>query len=118
MAFKIIEKRMGCAGMEDDEISINSYGVTFGTNVSNLLNGFDYVEVYFDQELSRVGFKPSVNRVNGFKIGTSNTKDGRKTISGSWALRLPNNRFKAVQDGEFIVVENCEITDKPQKIKI
>jgi len=117
MAFKIVEKTAGVKGLNNNELSINSYGVGFGIEISNKFNGFTSCEVYLDRDNRKVGFKPTNNTLKGFRVGR-NKQNNRASISGKWATQLPNKRFVTRYEDDMIIINDCDIADiKPKAHK-
>ena len=115
MAFKLVERKFGTVGLKGNELSINNYGATFGEDTAKRFDNFSYCEVFLDKEGRRVGFKPSNNSVNGFKVSKGQGKVLRKSISGSWAKQLPNKRYVVSYDEDMIIINDCDIVELKDK---
>jgi len=114
MGFKLVDKSSGIKGLADNQLSINNYGLSFGTDASRFLEGFNACEVYLDRENRRVGFKPTNNALTGFKIAVANKKRTRKALSGSWAKKLPKKRFNIVFEDDMMIINDCDIAEKDE----
>jgi len=116
MAFELLKKAYGSKqGIEEDEVAINNYGITFGESVGKKFDSFSYCEIYLDKENKRVGLKPSNNLILGFKVKEHKKIENRKYISGTWAKRLYNNKYRVAFEDDMIVINYCEIYDKKTK---
>jgi len=120
MVFEILKKiRANTIGLTPTQVSVSSSGtISFGTEVVSQLDGGGYVEIYLDRKNNQVGFKPTTNNFNGFKMQV--TKGGKTTHIVSKLVRdlLPTGKFESKIEDGFVVINVPEIIDNTKTIKL
>ena len=94
MAFELLKKSHGMKeAIKPDCISVRKNGITFGDEVAAKLfaNGEDYLEVYFDYDLKKVGFKATTDAKKGFKVNRSGSKP---YLSSMFSKRITPGYFE------------------------
>ncbi len=105
MVFEKIIKSQGRGSVvEPNEVRLNVNSVVFGKDI-NL--GAEYVEIYLDKELGRVGFKSTGDSSSGFKIYTQSRVSSRLTNLG-FLKQINSGIFKVKQENGMYVVEGVE----------
>lgn len=112
MVFELYEKGSHSTMLTAKEVRIRKACISFGSDICEDIMKVGYVEVYFNRETNKVGFKPVENAVTGFH--TPKRPDGKslfltsKTIAGM----LPVGCYKAEKEDDMWVIEVLEIAEK------
>ncbi|KKM74915.1 hypothetical protein LCGC14_1395460 [marine sediment metagenome] len=102
MGFERIIKHYGRGSVvQPDEIRLNVNSIVFGKGIDL---GNEYVEIYFDRELGRLGFKPSNDVLKGFRVSTKSAISSRLTNLG-FLKKVSPGMFKVRQENDMYIIE-------------
>lgn len=109
MAFELYKKSAysGTGGLEPNSVSVTKTGVGIGRGFKDLLEGYNFVELYFDRENNQVGLKPTNSKLTGFKIDRKNVSPRVATDKIPKLIRQGN--YPAEIIGGMIVFQVKEI---------
>ena len=113
MVFELLEKkRSNTLGLQPNQISIARSGtISFGTEMLSHLDKEGFIEIYLDRKNKRVGFKPTSNNFNGFKIQMTTGGKTAHIVSKMVKDLLPSGKYEAKTEEGFVVIEVLEIVD-------
>lgn len=112
MVFEILEKGLRGFAIGEKMISISKTNISLGKIIGNefIKNGF--VEIYFDRDLNRVGFKSTKNDIRGFKVQSKDNKIGYRITAKLACQYLPVGLYDAIKEDEMWVIKVLEIAKK------
>ena len=89
-------------------VSLTKTGACFGSELSQKFNT-SYIEVYFDYNNKKVGFKPTENNLTGFKLAKKNkVANGKFSINCPYTARATPGRYPVTfADGMYV----CDVPE-------
>lgn len=107
MAYQLYKKmkQFNAKNIQPTEISITRTGFGMGPAIGEELKNSKYIEIHFDRENNRIGFKPSQNRLTGFTLQYKNPRKIAYLAIKSLAQKLPKGRYEATKEDDMWVIE-------------
>ncbi len=111
MAYQLYKKmkRFNRKNIQPTQISITRTGFGMGPTIGEEFRDSNYIEIHFDRENNKIGFKPSQNQLTGFTLQYKNPKKIAYLIIKTLAGLLPKGRYEATKEDDMWVIEVPEI---------
>ncbi len=112
MVFEKILKGVRGSGVEPMMISIARTMASFGCEIANDLREKGSVEIYFDREENKVGFKSTNSRITGFALSKEEKGSGMRISSKTLCQSVPVGQYLATKEDDMWVIKVPEIAKK------
>ena len=94
-------------------ISITRTSFSFGSAIGKeFTDSTGFIEIYFDRENNKIGFKPAESRLTGFTAQHKKPGNCAYLVIKPLVEKLPKGRYLATKEDDMWVIEVPEIPEK------
>ena len=112
MVFEIIKKGLRGFPIGNEMISISKTSLSLGETIGKEFLEMGFVEVWLNKESNKVGFKPTKDKIRGFKVQKSEGKELARITSKLACKFIPIGLYDSKKEDDMWVIKVSEIAKK------